>query len=268
MIEHYEKHPAISHASELKNLCDPLASLDITTFSHLRILKNNQLTVLCNHPQFLLNYLEKKHYAADPCVSVKPELVDIGEYVIWDSVDCGGSTAKMLEDSASFDFKHVFTIIKKQESFTDFYHFGTHLTNSMINQVYINNLDVLDRFISYFNNHVQQSRLLANAYNIILNKEQNSSDVDLSQNSTLFADIKYKRNKLLHILNPADTKKLTLNEEICARLVLEGKTNKEIATCLGLSHRTIEDRIDALKRKTNSKNKTELVIKLIAHKSA
>lgn len=264
MIEHYAKHPAFTHAPDLKNLCTPLAALDITTFSHLRIFKNNQLTILCNHPQFLLNYLDKKHYTADPCVSIKSELTDIGEYVIWDSLNCGGKTAKILEDAASFNFKHAFTIIKKQRLFTDFYHFGTHLSNSMINQVYINNLDILDHFISYFNNHVQQSKSLTSAYNIILNKEQRTSDIDFLKENNLLAKTSCTRQKLMQDLTIPGARKLTLNEISCAKLVLKGMTNKEIAYCLEVSHRTIEDRVESLKRKMNSKNKTELVINLLS----
>ena len=70
----------------------------------------------------------------------------------------------MIQDSADFNFKHVFTIIKKQPDFTEFYHFGTHLIESSINQFYVNNLDLLDRFITFFKRSIGQFKSLSKAY--------------------------------------------------------------------------------------------------------
>ncbi|KTC84663.1 helix-turn-helix transcriptional regulator [Legionella drozanskii] len=259
MIEQFQNHPSILHTTEINLLCEPLNLLDITRFSHLRVFKNNQLTVQCNQPQFLQNYLDKKYYAADPCVNINPESTDLGEYLIWDAVDCSGKTAEMLADSAAFDFKHVFTIIKKQANYTDFYHFGTHLSNPAIHQIYINNLEILDRFIRLFNSKIKQSKTLARAYDIVLNTDHIPSQVELN----LLLNNHVKRDLLLEILMSSEEQFLTANEIKCAELILEGKTAKEIAKILELSHRTIEDRIYALKLKLNAKNKADLIVKLI-----
>jgi DNA-binding CsgD family transcriptional regulator len=259
----FREHPSIIHAAELAQLCAPLKIIDITTFSHLRVFNNNQLTVQCNHPQFLLNYLHKKYYAADPCVNINPEPTDIGEYILWDTVHCGGKTAEMLADSTSFDFKHVFTIIKKHKEFTDFYHFGTHLSNPAIHQLYINNLDLLDRFITFFSAHVQQSKSLSHAYDLVLNAVQTSSAVELIAPKGLLSHQQSPRQMLLQKLMSSEQRKLTTHEIQCMELIIEGKTAKEIARILGLSYRTVEDRTHSLKEKFNAKNKTELVVKLL-----
>lgn len=258
MLKQFHHHPSILHTTEINHLCEPLTLLDITSFSHLRVFKNNQLTVLCNQSQFLLNYLDKKYYAADPCVNINPESTELGEYLIWDAVDCSGQTAQMLADSAAFDFKHVFTIIKKQANYRDFYHFGTHLSNPAIHQIYINNLDILDQFIRFFNSKINQSKELAHAYDIVLNTEQISSQVELN----LLQNKQVKRDLILKMLMPKE-QFLSANEIKCVELILEGKTAKEIAKILALSYRTIEDRINALKIKFNAKNKADLIVKLV-----
>jgi DNA-binding CsgD family transcriptional regulator len=57
---------------------------------------------------------------------------------------------------------------------------------------------------------------------------------------------------------------LTQKQLICAKLLLTGATAKEIGEKLSLSHRTVEDHVEALKNKFLARNKNELLIKLAA----
>lgn len=258
-----QKHPTLLHTQDLKNLCKPLEHLGITVFSHLKVFNNNQLTVLCNHPESLVNYVRKKYYEADPCVNIHPEKVDIGEYLVWDAVNCLGKTKDMIQDSTNLNFRHVFTIIKKEINFTNFYHFGTNIPNSAINQLYINNLDLLDRFITYFNSQITLSKTLLQAYAIPINSEQ-KTPFDLWDNDEhLACNFQEKRKLFLDSMSIESEPKLTLKEKNCAKLLIQGKTAKEIAIEFGLSYRTIEDRISSLKHKFHAKNKADLIVKFL-----
>lgn len=260
ILKELAKHPTFLSTRDLQDLCKPLEYLNITTFSHLRVFNDNRLTVLCNHPNFLLNYVKKQYYDADPCVNINPEMADIGQYLAWDFVDCYGKTAEMLSDSTHFDFKHVFTVIKKKIEFTDFYHFGTHISDLSFNQVYINNLDVLDRFINFFDLQVKQSKKLIHAYNIHINADQISSNLGIKQN--LFINTTPDKRAVINALF-SGVHRLTQKESECAKLLIDGNTANEIAILLGLSHRTIEDRINSLKLKFNARNKGDLIVKLL-----
>ncbi|WP_143001042.1 helix-turn-helix transcriptional regulator [Legionella micdadei] len=54
----------------------------------------------------------------------------------------------------------------------------------------------------------------------------------------------------------------TTKELMCIDLFLQGYSNKEIASILKLSPRTIEDKIDNLKIKIKAKSRVDLAIKL------
>jgi two-component system, LuxR family, response regulator FixJ len=59
--------------------------------------------------------------------------------------------------------------------------------------------------------------------------------------------------------------KLTPGEREVLNLILEGKMNKEIATSLGLSTRTVEDRRAKLMKKMGAKSLAELVQLVLTH---
>ena len=256
-------HPTLIRSHDLIDLCKPLTHLGITTFSHLKVSQGNQLTVLCNHPRSLANYVQKKYYEADPCVNIKLETTDMGQYLVWDAVECRGRTEEMLADSASLDYRHVFTIIKKEGDVSHFYHFGTHMINPSIHLIYINNLDLLDRFITYFNTQVNQSKTLLNAYDIVLNANQKTSCVSLGEKNTLLDNFQDRRLMCLQGMLSKDTPQLTLKEIQCIELLVNRMTAKEIAKKVGLSFRTIEDRINVLKDKFDVSTKAELLAKLM-----
>lgn len=255
-------HPTLLQSEDLNDLCKPLVHLGITTFSHLKVSPGNQLAVLCNHPRSLVNYVQKKYYEADPCVNIKLEITDFGQYLVWDAVECRGKTREMLADSTSLDYRHVFTIIKKDGDVSHFYHFGTHMINPSIHLMYINNLDLLDRFITYFNTQVNQSKILLNAYDIVLNANQKKSCVAINENNSLLSNFQERRMMCLQDMLSEVTPHLTPKEIQCIQMIINKMTAKEIAKKVGLSHRTIEDRINVLKDKFKVSNKADLVAKL------
>ena len=62
------------------------------------------------------------------------------------------------------------------------------------------------------------------------------------------------------------TKRLDGNKEmLTARLLVRGKTAKEIGRILGLSHRTVEHRIERMKLKLQASNKSHLIEILLSH---
>ncbi|KTC68041.1 Response regulator containing a CheY-like receiver domain and an HTH DNA-binding domain protein [Legionella birminghamensis] len=256
IVHQLKNHPVFLETERLKKLCEPLQHLNISTFSHIRNYNNSNFSLLCNHPEFVLNYAEKEYYNADPCVQIKSEAIDFGEYIVWDMLDCRGLTAAMLKDSAEFNFKHVFTLVRQTADHADYFHFGTHLASIEVYQTYINNLDLLERFIEYFQMKVNEDECLALAYKNRLGFEKKDNLISLSKTSIPTC------NRTLFLESLLQTP-LSLREIECAQLLMTGRTTKEIAKALKLSPRTIEDKVESLKYKYRARNKQELIIRLL-----
>lgn len=255
----FNDHPMVSNMRDIMDICAPLATLDITTFSHIRTFPNNRFSVLCNNIDFVCNYFKKNYHHADPCVQLKPDVCDLGQLIVWDIIECQGKTAKMMKDAADFNFRHVFTIIKHTKDFIDYYHFGTHLTNSSINQHYLNNLDLLDKFIHYYQGAVKNSCSLSKIYY----HEQQFESVSSENDWSMFKGAALgQRKQFLNKIGLQSELKLTIRELEYGQLLLKGKTAKEIAISLKQSPRTVESRLDILKSKLYAKNKIDLVLKL------
>lgn len=62
---------------------------------------------------------------------------------------------------------------------------------------------------------------------------------------------------------PKSHNKFDIDDEAVVQLLLEGCTAKEIASQLGLSHRTVEHRLDRLKTRFGARNLVHLVVMLL-----
>ena len=253
-------HPSFSNTQDIVALCSPLHVLGITAFSYLRINNEGTFSVLANNPEFMKNYLTKGYYNAD--VHIQKNDYKSDTCLMWDAIECDGTTQSMLQDANNFCFKHIFTLIESKDGQYDYYHFGTDQSNPSINQTYINNIDLLKKFILYFNETMTQSPALMHAYQIKFAIGSNPSGVQLKdpallnrttiQRDCFLKAIGFDKNELL----------LTKRQQECANLIVLGHTALEISLLLGLSKRTVEDYTQSIKNKLNARNKAELILKL------
>lgn len=260
MLNHRQlaSHPSLSHTQEINDLCKPLSLFNISTFANARINKNGEFSSLNNNPEFMLHYLDKKYHCAD--ISAKEQLSDIGSYLMWDMATCRGDTEAMLTDAAAFNYRHIFTVIEKNAAHTDFYHFGTHIDNTSMNQWYLNNLDKLRLFIDYFKSKVSQSQELSAAHNFTFPVNQPERCQIDSESNTVRSE--EERQFLNQISLHHDTQKpLSIRQYQCIELLLKGYSSKKIAAQLNISCRTVEDHLTAIKSKFKAQNKAELILK-------
>jgi DNA-binding CsgD family transcriptional regulator len=274
MFDKISAHPAIIHRDRITTICKPLQRLNISYFSHVRINKKGDLSILSNKPDFMAHYLENKYYNADIHLAEKKL---IGNHVVWDSLDRHGKTKQMEFEAAQLGVQHTFSIIEHSQQGEDYYHFSTHLSDPTINQIYLSNIDLLKYFIRHFNESVNSDKSLSHAHNIHFTPDYQHGKYSFKRNN-LISLSEYERMEFINSLNinqeTVEKNKLlqTLKNccgEISSReaqvllLMIKGKSARAIADDLNLSCRTVEHYIVNLKFKTGVESKMDLIGKFI-----
>ena len=124
--------------------------------------------------------------------------------------------------------------------------------------MYINQYDLLEKFIGYFNDRVRHAPQLKAAYDIEI--EINDPQGPINADDPIAALNEDQQNRFLSMVR---MDLFSPREHELIPMMIAGKTSKEIATALGLSCRTIEAYIDTLKNKLQARNKAELISKLL-----
>ncbi len=286
------QNPTFVAASELKDICRPLEKLSISYFSHVRVTKSGELSIIGNNPEFIGHYLENEYYNADIHMAKKGAL---GSFVVWDAIERHGKSLQMHSEAATFGVQHTFTIVEQGRDYNNYYHFANNDTDQSINQTYISNLDLLKLFILHFNESVSQSSLLSHAHalsfhldeegeysysaqhNLLLPKEKRVEFMnELRLNE--FSNISKRLSSIIQTTTrnyshedlpkePSTTKyqpKVTLNqlskrEVECLHLTMRGKSAKQVSSELGISHRTVQEYLTNVKAKLGVASKSELI---------
>lgn len=248
IIGKINRHPSIIHHNEIRDICRPLEKLNISYFSHVNIV-NNEFSAITNNQGFHCHYLENEYYYAD--IHMAREGV-IKDYCIWDLIDSNGKTAELNQAASEHHVRHTFTIFLKDETGDNYYHFGTHLKDSSINQVYLSSIEMLTLFISHFKHSVAESRQLSSAYQFKFNMQPelgefsiiNGADIDI--NAALRESFLNELVVDSHAIAPS-MQTLTARQTTILYWLHQGKTVCDIARILGIADVTVNKHIAAIK---------------------
>lgn len=163
---------------------------------------------------------------------------------IWFIEDCPES---LLDQTLNFDISNGITLAEKQEDYIEYFAFGSSRSNtSIINNFYLNNLDLLHNYCIDFR---EKAKNLLDA---------GEKQKILTQNLSLQPNDR----ALFSTSLPPFSKLLSPRQTACASLLLEGKTHKEIARALNISSRTVETHLNLIRKKMDCESTIDLVTKL------
>ena len=251
------KHPIFTQAQILRDICKPLERFNINLFSHVHINNDSEMTCLHNRPGFVANYLSKNYHHADIHAANQNQF---GEFLLWDSLTCTGKSNTMLKDAVDLGHKQFFTLVEKDMSGMNFYHFATPSSSIGMNQIYLSNIDALKAFIQYFKSTTKSAKELSPWRDIKLIIEKKHSDIELLVENKLISVDDTKKEFYQDISYPLTANHhLSKQHKNCLNLLAMGFSAKEIADQLNLSRRTVESYLAHIRQVYGCRNSKELI---------
>jgi hypothetical protein len=244
------KHPSLQFFDLLKEICKPLEDIGIDYFSQVRIDKNNNFSSLIRNPKYHTHYLSHHYYNC--CI----HLVDpkaLGDMIVWDLVKTSGNSEQMVRDAAACGASHLFTLVKRNADFCDYFHFATSHADDSINQFYISQRNYLETFILYFLDKVKTAKELSSAWNIKFDIECNQAQFEISQSNMarqLNANLADNCN-YIYVTHDQKHFFITAREYTMLQWLSFGKTAEEIAIICRISASTVRKHIEHIKEKSS-----------------
>jgi len=251
------KHITLTSPPAITEICAPLKKLEITHFNYVRTFSDGSQISLSDNGPWLEHFYTKEYYKIGE-FEKHPINYESG-HTLWPTL----SGREVFYDARTyFDIDHGITLVEKLSDSCEFCFFATASKNPQIVNFYLNNIDLLKRFVLYFKE--KAAPILAEAQNDRLIIPQHFIKQKIAASSSVRDEFltltmleKYKINFDSKVIE------LSRRELECSICLLEGLTAEQTGKKLFISRRTVEAHLDGLKSKLFCKNKHELVSKLI-----
>jgi DNA-binding CsgD family transcriptional regulator len=246
-----------------KKICDPIFSFGIDYFCYTKIMRDGRFITLFNNLNFLQDWLFQPGGFGDVVITCY-EQPEPKSYILSPYDELTLQKDRTFSLLKRYQIANSFNIFKRHQGEIVGYHFYSKNNSPIFPGFYINNIPLLEHFISYFEEKakdmidVTDESKLGNFYqklNIPINfPESEFTDHKikqfLSKTQTPQKIIKKNREEL----------RITKREGQCLYHLSSGNTFKEIGKILNLSPRTVEFYINNLKEKSGYKSKEELIV--------
>jgi DNA-binding CsgD family transcriptional regulator len=284
---------------QFQSICEPLFNLGVKWFGYIKIFPDGSyLCVAPGHEELIKQYfLTVERQGSTPTLHIESSLIGQSHYAMFSSNVLLPTKQEdpVLHLMHSFDIWPVFAIYKNSVEFIEAYCFGMNIADEYNSQFYLDNLNLLEHFCTYFNERARdlidtsdkrklayfnQQFNLHNTYKEGLYaqkigqflqgthfKKRNLSSAKAQSFAPKELEISPLVRASLHKLNGLSAKMSSLQgplsprQQECLFFMTRGKTAKEIGKMLGCSHRTIETHIDHIKSKFQCSTKGELIEK-------
>ncbi|MDI9637886.1 LuxR C-terminal-related transcriptional regulator [Geitlerinema splendidum] len=246
-------------SSQLAPLCDPfLKAMGLTTFLYGRIFYDGRYIILSNNIEWVKTWFLNIPTIENTDFHKKLQSVSSEEpfYYMW----CTAPDSKLIQLHNSLGIWHGFDISFRLEDSVEGWSFSTSQDRYEINNFYLNNIKIFHRFILHLKERAPSLFEIKDDKQLAVFK--NSSDISFQP----LLSHKEEVNNFLSSL-PSNGYSFSINNTIiklspreveCVFHFSQGKTSKEIAKILNISHRTVENYIKNVKLKTGQSNKSVL----------
>lgn len=248
LLDLIEKHTLKNH-QKLKKLTAPLQEqLGISIFSYYSIDDQGQFCFLSNNAAQAEFYYANQLYAYNPYL-VHPHLLRTGCILAKSVVD-----PEYYEISRrKFYVGNLFMVQKRNGNRVEGCLFGDSEENTSLNERYLKNLPLLNRFSAYFKKESKDwiGTIERQGYN--LNEAKGAAFKEGSSDCLLQAEDPISSQFLKKISG------LSRREEQCLESYRNGHSAQSTAALLGLSQRTVEHYFESIKSKLDLASKRDLL---------
>jgi len=268
-----KSHISLISANEINQICKPLLRLGITTFIYIKNYKNGQVLHLSNRAGWLIHYYQKEFYRIDPLMN-KSSIFPPG-FFLWNTLD---GRDIYYDAEIYFGITHGIVLARKNKAADEYYIFGGADNKTHFINVCINNLDLLGRFIFYFQNTAYSILKSAEKEKIVFSNDSIAKNV---KNDGMVVNIPVVKSPQTYFNETREafiqSTKMSgfKSEEIGNGLLsgreldiifyfLQNKTALEIGTAMNLSKKTVDWYLAEIRKRFKCASSKELKERLLA----
>ncbi|OJW51067.1 MAG: hypothetical protein BGO67_12100 [Alphaproteobacteria bacterium 41-28] len=243
----------------LQDICEPLKIFDISNFAYGKITKDQKFFRIGTHEGYTELFFKHDLYNQSDCYRGFLQSGSFSEEkrtlsFLWTPQGPGGSMRM------SVDMWNGISFYQTTEDYIETWAFGGTLENSGLAEFYLNNLDLLKRFLMYFKNAAKDIIDLADKHKTIdiafHDKKSNLYKADPEKVIEFNKKILTKR----YCLSTGQKEfNLTLREIECLLYKSQGFTAKKIARKCDISPRTVETHFNKILFKSGLDHMNQLI---------
>jgi len=241
-----KQHTAYTSAHDVAEICHPLFSMcNLNYFDYAKIYHDGSLTTLLSNHDWFHHYFTHEY-------PISSTITQTGIH-LWEHY----LPQECLKDMAEhFNFHNGITIFQQHDTFIEFFDFGAPANNPTIIDYYFNHLDILNNFLFYFKDKAASLIKQADNNRITIPKKMHGEPIP----QTSYKDFcELIQKKKIHLYCKNKNIVLTQREYEVLLQLTQGKTAKETAKKLNISHRTVEDHLTKIKNKSGYAFKSQLI---------
>lgn len=236
---------------------------ELNSFTYSRIVDDGRFTLIGNLADVILNYNANLCFLQCPFFCHPRNFHDRQCFLTaeWPDPSFSESQAVNREKFNLSDFLILSKRVEGDSNAVHLFFFSSNKQGLPLNSIFANNLTAFWKFTDYFFESWKPYFKEMDRFTFELNKEKNSqfykNPLKMVPDSEKLA--RYNFLKQIDCFPAFDYyKPLSHREMECSKLLLTGLGNKQIASHLQISERTVEHYIDNIKNKLSCNSKTEL----------
>lgn len=255
---------SLEKTNDVQDICRPLfETLQINFFRFMRLYNNGYRITLTTNRDWTQYFYEYELYKLAWFDNQTTECYQ-NAYEIWDAKIPHQDNQVGIDSRNIFNMHHGLSIIKKSTNWCEFYDFTTNKENHIINDLYLHNSELFERFIFYFKDKAQ--KLIQECENKKILLEINKP---INQERKLILSDEVKEDffnateiKRYYFNQGSNEEFLTKREAECIYWYTQGKTAAEIGLILNMTKRTAEVHLSNIKNKFNCYKISNVIKKL------